>query len=55
MSFLPQSKEVIKESIVVLGGAILAAFVIGQFPQLRAWMRAQWGGSNPAQNGQQLP
>lgn len=48
MSMLPSGKEVIKEAIVVLGGAVLAAFIIGQVPQLRTWMKQQWGGSNPS-------
>lgn len=48
MSILPAPREIVKEAIVVLGGAVLAAFIIGQVPQLRTWMKQQWGGSNPS-------
>lgn len=44
---LPSSREVVREVIVVLAGAVLAAFIIGQLPELRAWMREQWGGADP--------
>ncbi len=46
-SILPSPKDVIKEALVVLGGAVLAAYIIGQVPQLRTWMKAQWGGAIP--------
>lgn len=44
---LPSSREVVKETIIVLAGAVLAAFIVGQLPPLRAWMRAQWDGTHP--------
>lgn len=44
---LPSSREVLKETIIVLAGAVLAAFIVGQLPPLRAWMRAQWGEAKP--------
>lgn len=47
---LPSSKEVVREVIVVLAGAVIAALIIGQLPELRTWMRQQWDGSNPARN-----
>lgn len=44
---LPSSREVVKETIIVLAGAMLAAFIVGQLPPVRAWMRAQWDGAAP--------
>lgn len=40
---LPALSKVTQEAAIVLGGAILAAFVIGQFPGLRDWIKKQWG------------
>lgn len=40
---LPKIGAVATEAIVVIGGAILAAVVIGQFPGLKAWINKQWG------------
>ncbi len=34
--------EVGRETLIVLGGALVAAFIVGQFPSVRAWMKAQW-------------
>lgn len=31
-----------REAAIVVGGAILAAWFIGQVPQLKAWIRQQW-------------
>ena len=45
---LPNSREITREVIVVLAGAVIAAFIIGQLPDLRAWMRRQWEGANPS-------
>jgi len=33
--------------IIVMGGALVAAFIIGQLPQLRDWMKNQWAGAIP--------
>lgn len=40
--FLPTPPDVIRESLIVIGGAIIAAAVIGQLPALRDWIKAQW-------------
>lgn len=45
MKVLPTVPEVARETLIVLGGALAAAFVIGQFPKLRDWIKAQWGGA----------
>lgn len=42
---IPSAPEVAREAIIVIGGALLAAWVIGQFPSLKAWMQKQWDGS----------
>lgn len=31
-----------REAVVCVGGAILAAWIIGQCPQLKAWIQRQW-------------
>lgn len=41
-NLLPSGPAVVREGLIVLGGAILAALVIGQFPALRDWIKAQW-------------
>lgn len=38
----PSWKEVGKEGLIVLGGAILAALVIGQLPGVKKWIKDQW-------------
>lgn len=35
---LPSAPEVLRESLVLIGGAILAALILSQLPQLRAWI-----------------
>ena len=39
-------KEIGKEAIVLVGGAIVAVYIVGQFPQLKVWIQAKWGGAN---------
>lgn len=41
---LPPPGDFLREALIVLGGAILAAAVVGQIPPLRDWMRRQWDG-----------
>lgn len=45
MKVIPTAPEVAREALIVVGGAILAALVIGQFPPLRDWIKRQWGGA----------
>ena len=40
---LPKLSAVAQEAAIVIGGAVLAAFVIGQLPGLKAWINKQWG------------
>jgi hypothetical protein len=41
-AWIPTLPEVTREALVVIGGALLAALVISQFPSVKTWMRAQW-------------
>jgi hypothetical protein len=41
-SIIPTFPEVAREAVIVLGGAILAAAVVGMFPPVRDWIKAQW-------------
>lgn len=34
-----------REVLITVLGAIGAAFIVGQLPQLKAWMKKQWDGS----------
>ena len=40
--FIPSVPEVGREAVIVLGGALLAALIVGQFPQVRNWIKEQW-------------
>lgn len=48
MKVIPAPAEIGREALIVVGGAIVAALIIGQVPALRDWIRRQWGGApNP--------
>lgn len=38
---IPTAPEVARETIIVLGGILLAAFILSRFPALRDWVGAQ--------------
>lgn len=40
--FIPTAPEIGREAIIVLGGAIVAAFILSQVPSLKAWIKEQW-------------
>lgn len=42
MKILPTAPEVGREALIVIGGAILAALIVGNVPALRDWIKAQW-------------
>lgn len=42
MKLLPTVPEISREALIVIGGAILAALVMSQFPAVRAWIKDQW-------------
>lgn len=39
---IPSLPEIGREAIIVVGGAVLAAFVMSQVPSLKAWIKEQW-------------
>ena len=43
MSIIPTPAAIGKEALIVIGGAIVAALIVSQFPALQAWIKAQWG------------
>lgn len=36
-------QEVGREAVIVIAGALMAAFVVGQLPGVKAWIKQQWG------------
>ena len=43
---LPSGQEVLRESLVLIGGAILAALILSQLPHLRAWIASNTRGTS---------
>ena len=43
-AIIPKPAEIGREALIVLGGAILAALIIGQLPGVKAWVKKQWEG-----------
>lgn len=43
MKILPTAPEVAREALIVVGGALLAALIVGRLPTLRDWIKRQWG------------
>ena len=44
MKVIPKPEAIAYQALLVIGGAVLAAWIIGRFPTLRAWVADQWGG-----------
>lgn len=42
MKIVPTMPEVGRETLTVIAGAILAAWIVGNMPKLKAWMKQQW-------------
>lgn len=42
---IPKPVEVGREALIVVGGAILAALIMGLMPPVRAWIKRQWDGA----------
>ena len=42
-AFLPTPTQIGREALIVIGGAIVAALIIGNLPSVRAWINEQWG------------
>jgi predicted secreted protein len=39
---VPTAPELAREALIVIGGALLAAVVMSQFPGVKAWIKEQW-------------
>ena len=48
---LPSAPEVLRESLVLIGGAILAALTLSQMPELRRWIADNTRGAGLASAG----
>jgi len=42
---IPPPAAIGREAIIVVAGAIVAAFVVGQLPAVRDWIKRQWDGA----------
>ena len=42
---IPTTPEFLRETLIVLGGAILAALVLSQLPTVRAYIQRNMGGA----------
>ncbi|HNE59162.1 MAG TPA: hypothetical protein PLA33_02630 [Ottowia sp.] len=42
-AWLPTPAELGRETLIVIGGAVLAALIIGHVPALRDWIKEAWG------------
>ena len=42
MKLLPTVPEVAREALIVIGGALIAALIVGQLPGVKAWIKKQW-------------
>lgn len=40
-SLIPSGSEVVREAVVLIAGALLAAFVLSQFPSARDYIKRQ--------------
>ena len=41
-AYLPDVPAVVREAVTVVAGALLAAWLIGQVPAVKAWIKDQW-------------
>jgi hypothetical protein len=42
---IPKPTEIGREALLVIAGAVVAAFIIGQVPGVRDWIKRQWDGA----------
>lgn len=42
MKVIPTGPMVVREGLTVFFGALLAAFIVGQLPGVKSWIRDQW-------------
>lgn len=43
--YIPNAPAISRETLAVIAGAVIAAYIVGNIPSLRDWMRAQWQGN----------
>jgi hypothetical protein len=43
-AIIPTTPEFLREALIVIGGAIIAAVVLSQFPSVRAYIQKNMGG-----------
>lgn len=43
---IPSPFDVGREAVIVIGGALIAAAVIGYLPGVREWIKRQWSGGS---------
>jgi|GEM_PF-6982594 hypothetical protein len=51
---VPTAPEVAREAVIVLGGILIAAYVLSRFPKIRDWVAAQSITVKDAKSGQTL-
>lgn len=44
-AYVPGPAEISREAIIVIAGALVAAAIIGQMPEVRDWIKRQWDGA----------
>ncbi len=44
MSILPKPDAYLREAIILIGGAVLASFILSKFPAVRAYINADTRG-----------
>ncbi len=42
MKIIPTPAAITREAMTVIAGALLAAFIMSQFPPVKAWIKKQW-------------
>lgn len=47
---MPSGREIAREAVTVLAGAVLAALIVGQLPGLKKWLQDQWKGGCECSN-----
>lgn len=41
-TIIPSVPEIGREALIVICGALLAAFIVGRVPALKQWIKQQW-------------
>lgn len=46
MKVIPSTHEIVREALILIGGAILAALILSQAPRLREWITTNTRGGS---------